>query len=72
VSMRKRLEHARCALGRGVTQRRACTLMSVYISGLVYEHKILFKDGPIIKASRDYLAQHSRYGTRSGCGFFAA
>jgi len=64
VSVQTRLEQARYAIGRGVTQRRACTLMSVARSGLVYACKMPMKDGPIIKAMRDYSAQYPRYGAR--------
>ncbi|NDG83375.1 MAG: IS3 family transposase, partial [Betaproteobacteria bacterium] len=64
MSVQTRLEQARYAIGRGVTQRRACTLMSVARSGLVYACKMPMKDGPIIKAMRDYSAQYPRYGAR--------
>ena len=64
VSVQTRLEQARYAIGRGVTQRRACTLMNVARSGLVYAHKMPVKDGPIIRAMRDYSAQYPRYGAR--------
>ena len=59
-----RLEQARYAVSRGVTQRRACTLMNVARSGLVYQSKMPLKDGPIIEAMRDYSAQYPRYGAR--------
>ena len=64
VSVQTRLEQARYAVSRGVTQRRACTLMNVARSGLVYEHKMPMKDGPVIEAMRDYSAQYPRYGAR--------
>ena len=64
VSVQTRLEQARYAIGRGVTQRRACTLMNVARSGLVYAHNMPVKDGPVIKAMRDYSAQYPRYGAR--------
>ncbi|NBT83220.1 MAG: IS3 family transposase, partial [Betaproteobacteria bacterium] len=38
--------------------------MSVARSGLVYACKMPMKDGPIIKAMRDYSAQYPRYGAR--------
>ena len=64
VSVQTRLEQARYAIGRGVTQRRACTLMNVARSGLVYECKMPVRDGPIIEAMQDYSAQYPRYGAR--------
>lgn len=64
VSVQTRLEQARYAISRGVSQRRACTLMNVARSGLVYAHKMPVKDGPIIRAMRDYSAQYPRYGAR--------
>jgi putative transposase len=56
VSVQARLAQARYAIGRGVKQRRACTLMNVARSGLVYECKMPIKDKPIIEAMRDYSA----------------
>ena len=64
VSVQTRLEQARYAISRGVSHRRACTLMTVARSGLVYAHKMPVKDGPVIKAMRDYSAQYPRYGAR--------
>ncbi len=55
-----RLEQARYAISRGVTQRRACTLMNVARSGLVYQCKMPIEDGPVIDAMRDYSAQYPR------------
>ena len=51
-------------MGRGVTQRRACTLMSVARSGLVYECTMPAKDGPVMAAMREYSAMYPRYGAR--------
>ena len=64
MSVQLRLEQARYAMGRGVTQRRACTLMSVARSGLVYECTMPAKDGPVMAASREYSALYPRYGAR--------
>jgi putative transposase len=64
LSVQTRLEQARYAISRGVTQRRACTLMNVARSGLVYQCKMPIKDGPVIEAMRDYSAQYPRYGAR--------
>ncbi len=64
MSVQLRLEQARYAMGRGVTQRRACTLMSVARSGLVYECTMTAKDGPVMAAMREYSALYPRYGAR--------
>ena len=64
MSVQLRLEQARYAMGRGVTQRRACTLMSVARSGLVYECTMPAKDGPVMAAMRKYSALYPRYGAR--------
>ena len=67
-----RLEQARYAVSRGVTQRRACTLMNVARSGLVYQSKMPVKDGLVIKAMRDYSAQYPRYGGQAGTDLFGS
>lgn len=51
-------------MGRGVTQRHACTLMSVARSGLVYECTMPAEDGPVMAAMRKYSAMYQRYGAR--------
>jgi len=53
VSVQVRLDQARFAIGRGVTQRRACTLMKIARSGLGYQHKMPGKDRPIVSAMRN-------------------
>ena len=64
VSVKTRLEQARYAIGRGVIQRRACTLLEVARSGLVYPYKVPKKDAPIIQAMRSYSALYPRFGAR--------
>jgi putative transposase len=64
VSLQVRLEQARYAIGLGMNQRRACKLTNVARLGLVYECKMRVEDGPMIRAVRDYSAQHRRYGAR--------
>ncbi len=64
VSVQTRLERVGYIIGRGVAQRRACTLMSVARSGLVYECNMPVKDRPIIRVMRYYSAQYPRYGAR--------
>ena len=60
MSVQLRLEQARYAMGRGVTQRRACTLMSIARSGLVYECTMPSKDGSVMAAMREY--SHCTHG----------
>ena len=64
MSVQTRLEQARYAIGRGVTQRRACTLLEVARSGLVYQCKMPKKDAPIVEAMRGYSALYPRFGAR--------
>jgi putative transposase len=81
MSVQMRLEQARYAVSRGVTQRRACTLMNVVRSGLVYQckadygqtrnrsHARLLGAVPQVwsKAGEDLFAPRWHYvGTRSG------
>ena len=67
VSVQDRLEQARYAVGRGISQRRACTLLSVARSGLDYQCKMAVKDQPIVAAMRQYSEQYPRYGARRIC-----
>ena len=60
--MQERLEQVRYAVGRGISQRRACTLLSVARSGLDYRYKMPVKDQPIVAAMRQYSEQYPRYG----------
>ena len=64
MSVKTHLKQARYAISQGVTQRRACTLMNIAQSGLVYAHRVPVKDGPVIEAMRDYSAQYPGYGAR--------
>ena len=64
VGVQVRIEQARYAMGRGVTQRRACTLMNVARSGLVYTHRMPLKDAPVMSGMRKYSALYPRFGSR--------
>lgn len=50
--------------GRGVSQRRACALLSVSRSTLGYQLRLPLKDAPVLGAMRDLAAQYPRYGYR--------
>jgi putative transposase len=49
---------------RGLSQRRACALMSVARSALRYESVLAVQDAPAIAAMKDLAAQYPRYGYR--------
>jgi putative transposase len=49
---------------RGVSQRRACALMSVARSTLRYESRLIKRDAPVVAAMRELSAQYPRYGYR--------
>ena len=64
VSVQARLEQAHYAIGRGVGQRRACTLMQVARSGLYYERRMPSRDLPVIDVMRRLSGQYPRFGSR--------
>lgn len=64
VSVQARLAQARYAIERGVSQRRACTLLQVARSGLTYTCKMPIKDEPIVQAMRHYSGKYPRFGAR--------
>jgi len=49
---------------RGVSQRRACALMSVARSTLRYESRLIKRDAPVVATMRELSAQYPRYGYR--------
>jgi len=49
---------------RGVSQRRACALMSVARSSLRYESRLAKRDAAVVAAMRELAAQYPRYGYR--------
>ena len=52
------------AMGRGLSQRRACTLAKVGRSALHYRSRKAKKDAPVLAAMRGLAAQYPRYGYR--------
>ena len=64
VSAQARLEQVRCAVQRGLSQRRACALMGAARSGLHYELRMPAKDAPVIEAMRNLSGQLPRFGAR--------
>ena len=62
VSAQARLEQVRCAVQRGLSQRRACALMGAARSGLHYELRMPAKDAPVIEAMKDLSGQFPAVG----------
>jgi len=52
------------AIGRGLSQRRACALLSIARSTLNYTSKLLTKDAPVLAAMRRLSGQYPRWGNR--------
>ena len=51
-------------MGGGVSQRRACRLLSVARSALGYESRVASRDAPVLAAMRELARQYPRYGYR--------
>lgn len=64
VSAQARRRQVAFVCERGVSQRRACALMSVSRSTLRYESRLAQRDAPIVAAMRELSAQYPRYGYR--------
>ncbi len=64
VSPQARREQVAFLNERGLSQRRACGLIGVARSGLVYEHRMPSRDAPALEAMRRLSAQYPRYGYR--------
>jgi putative transposase len=64
VSARVRREQVAYVEKRGLSQRRACALLSVARSSLGYRSRLQAKDAPVIKSMHALAAQYPRYGYR--------
>ena len=64
VSVPARREQVTHAMRRGVSQRRACTLMKVSRSALGYRPRLVAKDAPVLTRMAALSAQYPRYGYR--------
>jgi putative transposase len=64
VSAQARRAQAAYVRGRGVSQRRACALLSVSRSTLGYQLRLPLKDAPVLGAMRELAARYTRYGYR--------
>jgi putative transposase len=64
VSVPARREQVAYATGRGLSQRRACTLAKVGRSALHYRSQMAVRDAPVTKRMAELAAQYPRYGYR--------
>ena len=64
VSAPARRQQVAYARVRGVSERRACALMSTARSALYYESRLIKKDAPTLAAMSILSAQYPRYGYR--------
>lgn len=64
VSAPARRQQVAYAKHRGVSERRACALMSTARSALHYESRLIEKDAPALAAMSILSAQYPRYGYR--------
>jgi len=64
VSVPARREQVAFAAKRGLSQRRACTLIKVARSALHYRSRLAAKDAPVVTRMAELSAQYPRYGYR--------
>ena len=64
VSVPARREQVAFAAKRGLSQRRACTLIKVARSVLHYRSRLAAKDAPVVARMAELSAQYPRYGYR--------
>ena len=64
VGARVRRQQVAYALGRGLSSRRACALLSVARSTLGYQSRLAVRDAPAVAAMRDLAGQYARFGYR--------
>ncbi len=64
MSVPERRTAAAYAVGRGLSQRRACTLIGVARSALDYRSRQAEKDAPVLKRMVELSTQYPRYGYR--------
>ncbi len=64
VSVLGRRQQVGFATGRGLSQRRACTLFAVARSALTYRSLKAEQDAPVLARMRALAAEHPRYGYR--------
>jgi len=65
VGARVRRQQVAYAEGRGLSRRRACTLLSVARSTIGYESRLIARDADMLPPMRTLAAQYPRYGYRT-------
>jgi putative transposase len=60
VSVQARLEQASYAMGRGISQRRACTLLLISRSSVHYRAKLPLKDAAVIEVMKRLSGRYPR------------
>ena len=65
VGARVRRQQVAYAIGRGLSGRRACALLSVARSALGYVSRLIAKDAAVLPAMRTLAGQYPRYGYRT-------
>lgn len=64
MSVAARRRQVAYGMKRGLSQRRACGLLSVARSALGYESRLAKNDAPVLDAMRELARQYPRYGYR--------
>jgi putative transposase len=64
VGARVRRQQVAYALGRGLSSRRACAILSVARSTVGYQSRLAVRDAPVVAVMRDLAAQYPRFGYR--------
>jgi putative transposase len=64
VGARVRRQQVAFAVGRGLSSRRACALLSVARSTLGYVSRLAARDAPAVTMMRELAGQYPRYGYR--------
>jgi putative transposase len=72
VSVPARRTQVTFATGRGLSQRRACTLLSVARSALRYRSRKAEKDAPVLARMRELAARYPRLTATGASGSFSA
>jgi putative transposase len=71
VSVPARRTQVTFATGRGLSQRRACTLLSVARSALCYRSRKAEKDAPVLARMRELAASIRAMATGASASFSA-
>ena len=64
VGARVRRQQVAYTRSRGLSDRRACAVLSVARSALGYQSRLAVRDAPALAARRRLAAQYPRYGYR--------